>query len=102
MQAGDLLAIGAWLVAVLTLLALAYEPWRRNRRRFKVMLTARATPFLAQLVPRDGGNVWLHPHLLLKDAPFVFAVFLVFQLVLRRRFMRAARPDRRETEPGRR
>ncbi|MCI3179930.1 hypothetical protein C5708_06650 [Caulobacter sp. CCUG 60055] len=51
MQAGDLLAIGAWLVAVLTLLALAYEPWRRNRRRFKVMLGARAVSPLFIFTP---------------------------------------------------
>lgn len=108
MRADDLIAIGLWLGTVLLLFALAWEPFRMNRKRLGVAVEGvnektvsplyvffpavalLAAPFVAQLATRPV-NLWRQPHLLLPQGLILLAGCVVAELGFRKAFLNAAR-----------
>jgi hypothetical protein len=109
----DWLAVALWIAAIVGMLALAWEPWRRTRRQPSIDLSDDAVgravsplyifvlpaavavgPFFAQIVRHDGVNVWRQPHLLLPHALVGLAVFVAFQAYLRGRILAVVRKQR--------
>ncbi len=109
MTAGDLVVVGVWLAEIALLIGIAWKPYRLSRNRLSVdmeggngqavsplyiflpPLVLAAGPFVAQLAKHDGVNVWLHPALMMPLLAIHLTGFLVFQLILRTAFLRAAR-----------
>jgi hypothetical protein len=118
MTRADLIPIALWLATIALMIGIAWEPWQRTRRMtglelpgdvsgrvhsplfvFAPVVAVTAMPFMAQLAPRPGVNVWLHPHLLMPFGAIIpLVVFVAAQMGLRTTFLHLAQRLEAERE----